>query len=178
MCLEKANLMTDSTPKNQQSWMDQHMQSIIGDGNVSHLKGSGKRLALDEDTHTPETQRMATRVMKENNVLPGWMQMGQDLENERDGLLSRLNRMARTYKGQLADAERAGKSDLILEIEAWWQTACQRVREQVKEYNRRLLTFNITLPQGFEQRLQLQAEDEIRKALTRRDGSIDIRIDS
>lgn len=170
--------MSDDTPKNQQSWMDQHMQSLIGDGNVSHLKGSGKRLVLDEDIHTPETQRMATRLMKDNNVLPPWMQLGRELEDERDGLISRLSRLARTYKGQLADAERAGNTNLILEIEAWWQTACQRVREQAKEYNRRLLTFNITLPQGLEQRLQLQADDEIRKALTRRDGTLDIRLDS
>jgi hypothetical protein len=170
--------MSDDTPKNQQSWLDQHMQSLIGDGNVSHLSGSGKRLALDENTYEPSTMRLANRMMKDNNVLPPWMQLGRELEEEHDNILSRLSRLVRTYQGQLADAKRAGNDALVLEIEAWWQTACQRVREQVQLYNRRILTFNITLPRNFEQRLQLQADEEIRKALTRRDGPLDVRLSS
>src|SRR3954465_13749578 len=100
--------MSDDTPKNQQSWLDQHMQSLIGDGNVSHLSGSGKRLALDENTYEPSTMRLANRMMKDNNVLPAWMQLGRELEEEHDNILSRLSRLVRTYQGQLADAKRAG----------------------------------------------------------------------
>jgi hypothetical protein len=170
--------MSDDGPKNQQSWLDKHMQSLIGDGDVSHLSGSGKRLTLEENPYEPETQRMANRVMKESNVLPTWMQMAQELDDERDSLLSRVSRMARTYRGQLADAERANNSVLALEIEAWWQTVCQRIRENVHEYNRRILTYNISLPAGFEQRLQLNADDEIRAALSRRDSSINVRLNS
>lgn len=154
------------------------MQSLIGDGDVSHLSGSGKRLSLEDNSHVPETQRLANRVMKENNVLPPFMQLGQELDNERDSLLSRVGRLARTYRGQLADAERAGNSVLAVEIEAWWQTACQRVRENVHEYNRRILTYNITLPSGFDQRLQMNADEEIREALTRRDSGIDVRVNT
>jgi hypothetical protein len=170
--------VSNEGPKNQQSWLDKHMQSLIGNGDVSHLGGSGKRLSLDENPYEPETQRMANRLMKDSNVLPTWMQMGHELDDERDSLLSRISGMARTYRGQLADAERAGNNILAVEIEAWWQTACQRIRDNVHEHNRRILTYNISLPSGFDQRLQLNAEEEIRKALSRRDPGIDVRVNS
>jgi hypothetical protein len=170
--------MSNDDPKNQHSWLDKHMQGLIGDGDVSHLSGSGKRLTLDENPYEPETQRLANRMMKDSNILPTWMQMGRELDDERDSLLSRLGRLARSYRGQLADAERAGNSALALEIEAWWKTASQRTREDIREHNRRILTYNISLPAGFDQRLQLNADDEIQKALTRRDTGIDVRINS
>lgn len=170
--------MSDDAHKNQQSWLDKHMQSLIGDGDVSHLSGSGKRLTLDENSHEPESHRLANRLMKDNNILPTWMQLGHELDDERDSLLSRFTRLARTYRGQLADAERAGNNVLVLEIEAWWQTACQRIRENIHEYNRRILTYNISLPSGLDQRLQLQADEEIRKALTHRDIGIDVRLNN
>jgi hypothetical protein len=176
--VERQHTVSDDAPKNQLNWLDKHMQSLIGDGNVSHLSGSGKRLVLDEDSHIPEAHRLANRVMKDNNVLPPWMQLGQELDDERDSLLSRLTRLARTYRGQLADAERANNNTLTLEIEAWWHTACQRVRENIREYNRRILTYNISLPSGLDQRLQLHADEEIRKALARRDMGIDVRLSS
>jgi hypothetical protein len=170
--------MSDDTSKNQQSWLDKHMQSLIGDGNVSHLGGSGKKLKLDDNPYEPETQRMANRVMKENNVLPSWMQMGRELEDEREGILGRLARLARTYRGQIADAERAGNHSLAIEIEAWWKTACVRLREQIQDHNRRILNYNISVPRGFDQWLPLQAEEEIRKALTRRDTGLDVSLSS
>ena len=154
------------------------MQNLIGNGDVSHLEGSGKRLTLDENPYEPETQRLANRLMKDNNILPPWIQMARELDDERDSLLSRLARLARTYRGQLGDAERAGNNVLALEVEAWWKTACQRIRENIHDHNRRILTYNISLPVGFEQRLQLHAEDEIHKALTRRDVGIDVRLNS
>jgi len=170
--------MSDDTSKNQQSWLDKHMQSLIGDGNVSHLGGPGKKLNLDENPYEPQTQRMANRLMKESNILPSWMQMKNELEEERDSILSRLARLARTYRGQLADADRAGNHSLAVEIEAWWKTACVRVREQISDHNRRILSYNISLPRGFDQWLPLQAEEEIRKALTRRDAGLDISLSS
>ncbi|NJR12810.1 hypothetical protein HC776_02835 [bacterium] len=67
---------------------------------------------------------------------------------------------------------------LLLEIDAWWHSACQRIRESIHEHNRRILTYNISLPSGFDQRLVLEAEREIQAALTRRDGYVDISIGS
>lgn len=154
------------------------MESLIGDGDVSHLGGAGKRLSIDENPYEPETQRMANRLMKDNNVLPPWLQLSRELNDERDTLLSRISRLARSYRGQLADAERANNNALALEIEAWWKTACQRIHENVHQHNRRILTYNISLPSGMEQRLQLNAEEEIHKALTRRDIGINVRLNS
>lgn len=170
--------MSDDTAQNRQSWLDKNMQSLIGDGNVAHLGGPGKRLNLDDNPYEPESQRMANRVMKDHNVLPSWIQMARDLDTERDGILLRLARLVRTYRGQLGDAQRANNTAMSLEIEAWWQTAQQSVRDQIKEYNRRILSYNISLPQGFEQRLQLQADEEIQQALNRREAGIDVRLNN
>ncbi len=170
--------MSDDAPKNQQSWLNAHVENLIGDGNVSHLRGAGKRLVLDENPYEPETQRMANRVMKARRRLPTWIQMKQELDETHDGLLSRLSRLVRTYRSQMADAQRANNPALSVEIEAWWKTACQLFRDSAHNYNRRILTYNISVPQGFDQRLLLNADEEINTALQRHDAGVSVRWDS
>ncbi len=49
---------------------EQRIQSAIKDGQLEDLPGSGKPIALDDDTFVPETLRMAYRILKNAGYLP------------------------------------------------------------------------------------------------------------
>lgn len=148
-----------------QSWLDQQMAKLIGDGDMSSVSGAGQPLQLHNDSHIPEDQRLANKIMQDHNVLPSWMQMGKDLDDEQGAIRRRLRLAAKDYRGRLADARRT--HDLALEenTEKMWRITCQRLREDITLYNKRILTYNISLPPSIPQRIPMQAEKEIMNVL-------------
>ncbi len=148
-----------------QSWIDKQISEVIGDGNMAHHAGAGKPLNLGDDELTPADLRLAHKLMKENDLIPPWMQLGQELDADRESLLARVKQYARDYLGRVGDARRANSIILENEAQQRWQNACQRIREDIDAYNRKLLSYNITVPPQIGQRIPLNADTEIKKAL-------------
>ena len=59
-----------------QTYIDEKLQELIGDGDMSAHPMAGKPLNLDEDSHVPEDMRLAYRMMIENDAVPSWMALG------------------------------------------------------------------------------------------------------
>lgn len=148
-----------------QSWLDKQMQEAIGDGDMSNHAGAGKPLNLGNDDLTPADMRLAHKIMKDNGILPTWMQTGKELEDECESILTRIKQYARDYRGRVGDARRANSIIMENEADKRWQAACKRIREDVEAYNRKLLNYNITVPPQIGQRIPLNADAEIKKAL-------------
>jgi hypothetical protein len=148
-----------------QSWLDKQMAKLIGDGDMSATRGAGQPLHLDNDTHVPDDQRLANKIMQDHNVLPAWMQMGKDLDDEQGAIRRRLRQAAKEYRGRLADARRAHDVALEDNTEKMWKFTCRRVSEDITVYNKRLLTYNISLPSNVLQRIPMNVEQEIASAL-------------
>lgn len=49
-------------------------------GEFDDLASAGKPLQLDDDSHIPETQRMAYRILKNAGCLPPEMQLRRDID--------------------------------------------------------------------------------------------------
>lgn len=148
-----------------QTWLDKQVAEAIGDGNMANHAGAGKPLNLGDDELTPADLRMAHKLMKDNDVTPPWMQLGKELETERGSILSRLQQYVRDYRGRVGDARRANSSIMENEADKRWQAACKRIRDDIDAYNRKLLSYNITVPPQIGQRIPLNADAEIKKAL-------------
>ena len=52
----------------------------VARGEFDDLPGAGKPLLLDDDSHIPETQRMAYRILKNAGCLPPEMQLHKDID--------------------------------------------------------------------------------------------------
>ncbi|MCA9885403.1 MAG: DUF1992 domain-containing protein [Anaerolineae bacterium] len=152
--------------KRWESFIDEQVKRAIGDGDMQHLPGAGMPLNLDaNDLNVPEDLRIAYKMMKDNDVAPEWIMTGQELYADKERIERRLQAFAKSYKDRLAEADRVASFILMREADERWQTACDRIRKEVNDYNKKVLNFNISVPPQINQRIPLNADVLIRKAL-------------
>lgn len=147
------------------SWLDQQIQALIGDGNVAHLPNAGRKFDWSkENPHTPEELRLAYKIMRDANVVPEWIALGAELEAQHAAIERLARRAQQDYQARRSEADRRGSSLLQREAEARRTAALQRLNDQITEYNRRLMTFNLTRPAQIPQRVPLTLEGVLQAA--------------
>jgi hypothetical protein len=148
-----------NNPKKHQSWLDKQIEDLIGDGDVSHLPNAGQKFDWSgENPHTPEDMRMAYKIMKDADAQPEWISLGSELEAMREKILKLAVRFHADYVARRDDAERRLSAIYIKEAELRWGAAQERLTEMIKEYNSKLLTYNIIKPPQIEQRVPMTLE--------------------
>lgn len=153
--------MSDEAPERKhQSWLEKQIHDLIGDGDVSHLPNAGQKLDWSgESSYTPPDMRMAYKMMKDANAAPEWIERGQELDAMLEKVLRTAKRFYGDYQQRRDDATRKGSYLLSRDAETRWESAQQRLRALIQEYNSKLLTFNITRPTWVPQRIPLRSED-------------------
>ena len=124
--------------------IDEQIQDAMRKGQFAELPGTGKPLKLDNDSHVPEQMRMANKLMRDNEILPEWMQQGKELDAAREQLLALTQRLLQ--RGLIS-----GDSVAAL-------------RDAAKKYNSRALTYNLKVPQGVTHKRSFNVETELQKA--------------
>lgn len=145
--------------------VDRLVTDAIGDGDVSHLSGAGKKLSLKTDSHTPAECRAAFKIMEDHNVMPDWIATGERLEQAAVALQERIRRAARHYQRELRQARTQPKSVMREIVESNWNRDAKDCLKAVQRYNRDALVYNLTLPSGIPHRRLLQGETLIEQAL-------------
>ena len=145
-----------------QRMVDQQSKEAIGDGDVSHLPGAGKRLQID-DGQTPPELRVAFKIMADNDVKPDWIAEGNALKDKERGLRESLQKNARCYHDAMGMS--ADDPQRLLQAESRWTRFAADFAGDVASYNRETLVYNLKLPPGLPRRKQLRAEDLLARAL-------------
>ena len=145
--------------------VDRLITDVIGDGDVSHLTGAGKRLPSKDETHTPNEWRAAFKMMDDHNVMPAWIATGARLDQVEAALRKQINSRAQQHRRRLALAETTSQATAAVESD--WFRYRGRFLERVESYNREALVYNLTLPRGIPHRQILQGEALIEQALRR-----------
>jgi hypothetical protein len=143
-----------------QTWLDKQVKALIGDGDVPN---AGQKIAWADDSHTPLDMRLAYKVMKDNNVTPEWIAMGEELTLMHEKIMRVINKMREDYQTRLRDARVKSSDVFIKEAETRWQSAQSKIAEMVANYNKQLLTYNITKPPQIEQRIPLSLEELLKQ---------------
>ena len=124
--------MTDSNSRS-----DDPIKRMLEETDVTRLPGVGKPLKLDEDRFTPDDLRMAHKLLKENDLAPDWIVEGRELDAARTKTLTRLREAVR--QKSVTDA----------------------LRDEVVALNKRILTYNLKVPQGVPHKLMIPLEREL-----------------
>jgi hypothetical protein len=122
--------------------IDEQIQDAIRKGQFSNLPGSGKPLKLEDESHVPESLRMAHKILRDNDFVPDWIAQGKELDTARETLIADIHRAVR-------DNRRA-----VLES----------LRETVKKHNSAVLSYNLKVPQGVAHKKHLDFDGEVTKA--------------
>jgi hypothetical protein len=144
--------------------VDQRIQDWLGDGDMSGHPRAGQPLNLDALEGVPEDERMAYKIMKDNDVVPPWLAKGFALRDKHDKIKRRLRQYAADYARRKQAALVRGSYVKEREADERWQSAIAGVRRDIEKYNRELLDYNLMTPSQIGQMVPLDADAEIKKA--------------
>ncbi len=145
--------------------VDRLIGEIIGNGDISHLPGAGKPLALHDDCHTPIEQRTAIKIMQDHDVLPEWITSGKALERNEASLRKEIEARAQRYLHALHTFKRDLKATQMGKTKAEWLRFTADFCERVDTHNRDVLLHNLKVPGGIRHQPILSGEDLIKHAL-------------
>ncbi|HLG73724.1 MAG TPA: DUF1992 domain-containing protein [Chloroflexota bacterium] len=123
---------------------DQKIREAMEEGAFRNLRGQGRPLKLERNPFEPPELHMAHAVLEAAGMSPAWMQERKDLDACVDRAIERLRLAARGPR---------------------WDAAAEDFRRTAAELNRRILTYNLSVPSGGFQRMQVDAEFEIRRLM-------------
>lgn len=147
------------------SLIDEQIEEALRKGQLHHLPGEGKPLKLENDAHVPETLRMAHKLMRDNNVLPDWIEESKGIDRTRADLLARITRAAHSHRGALNDAARSGTPEQARQrVEQHWRETVTGLRDSAKRLNSQILTYNLKVPPGVVHKPHLDFEAELKRA--------------
>lgn len=147
--------------------VDRLIADSIGNGDVSHLPGAGRRLPLTNDPNTPDNLRAAFKIMEDHNVAPEWIETSRRLEDKEAALRSQLETRAQKHKRDLRRVRQETSAARAQAVESKWRRYQRQFLERVERYNREVLVHNLTLPKGIPRRQTLRGELLIEQALQR-----------
>lgn len=153
-----------------QKWqriVDRLIADSIGDGDVSHLPGAGKRLPLNDDPNTPDDLRAAFKIMEDHNVAPEWIETSRRLEAKEAALRSQLETRAQKHNRDLRRVRQEASAAHAQAVDSKWRRYQRQFLERVERYNREALVYNLTLPKGIPRRQTLRGKLLIEQALRR-----------
>lgn len=146
-----------------QSHIDKQVREVIGDGNSSNLPGSGKPLKLEDDSHVPEDMRLANKIMRDNNVIPGWITLGQEIDRSQQTILDKLSRTYARYTERIQTAEQSAEKKAEADARLSWEQSRRRLESEFEKHNRTVLNYNLTIPPGIHPKMILRFEQELKK---------------
>jgi DnaJ homolog subfamily C member 28 len=126
---------------NSSDWIsDERIRAAMGEGKFDNLPGMGKPLNLEDNPHEPEDMRMANSLLRNNDFLPAWMELGKEIDRD-------LEAAHRLYQDQ-RDSRAEARAKFSVTIAA---------------LNRRILDYNLRVPSTVFQRPMLDLQKEIDK---------------
>ncbi len=153
--------MSDNDITRWQSWVDAKWQSLI-DRQIRQAQEEGKLdsaaagrpLRLDDNPYTPADQRLAHKVLKDNNFAPEWIVQRQEIEAREAALRQQVEKAVRAYREALAASalDTAGSEAQRLRARTAFEAARARLAEEAARLNREIVTHNLKVPPGVDQR--------------------------
>lgn len=89
-------------------WAERHIEEALRSGDLDNLSGSGKPLALDDDSHIPSELRAAYRLLKNAGYLPPELAMRKEALEIQD--------LLRTVHEQHPDYQTLNRRLALLEL--------------------------------------------------------------
>jgi hypothetical protein len=133
-----------------ESHIDRAIREATESGSFDHLPGQGKRLDLRNNPLEDPATRLANQIMKDNDVLPGWLQDRKTIEADLELLRDEVKRMWQWYqKGGMTPAN--------------WQKRLESFRQRFAEINSRILTYNLKAPTLQVHMVQVNIDREIER---------------
>ncbi|MCY4436776.1 MAG: DUF1992 domain-containing protein [Chloroflexi bacterium] len=135
--------------------VEERLQTAFAEGKFADLPGKGKPLNLEEDPLADPALWMARHILRNSGMSLPWVEERRRIEKLCAEAAAELARSWSMY-GACESAGHPGAA-----AEARWQKAMADYRERVSALNKRIRTYNLSVPHVRFQRRLIEAEREI-----------------
>jgi DnaJ homolog subfamily C member 28 len=140
------------------------IQEGIEEGKFDNLPGKGKPVVIEEDSSTPQHLRIANRVLKNAGVAPEWIQIRQDILEERNAvcaLFARLQRESSARRDRITSPD--PHDAYFLRCVEWHQRSRAEYLQRLKSVNTSILKYCMSAPQTAEPFSPYNIEKEMKR---------------
>ena len=120
--------------------VEQRLQDAFAKGEFANLPGNGKPLELDEDPLAEPAQWMVRHILRNSGMSLPWVEERQRIKEALALATKRLECSWSAYAG-----DRGGELPSPV-AESRWQKALATFREDASALNRRIRTYNLSVP--------------------------------
>jgi hypothetical protein len=142
----------------------QMMDKAQSEGAFNEAEFHGKPLDLSENPFVPEDQRMAYKIMKDNDVVPEWIGDNREIREAINAARRELERSHARFQDTLRKLANRVDVDAIYARHAAhgnWDIARERFRQEGARINKLIETYNFRVPISQLQRLYFNVEREL-----------------
>lgn len=126
---------------------ERKIQEAREEGAFDNLPGKGQPLNLDEDFSLPFEVRMTSKVLKNANVLPEWIQIRKEIDIEKEAIAKLREKLVsenRTWNAKLASV--SADSPSLRAYALWFAKSRDLYLKHLKSLNTTILKFKLTAP--------------------------------
>lgn len=144
---------------------ERRIQEAIESGAFDNIEGMGKPLADQEDNpFVPEDMRVAFKVLQNSGYAPDWMTLAQEIEDDIERLKWSADYHFKMLRDELAEVGANPYAVKRLRVEMdrlrnLHTKAARQYRQSVEALNRKITTFNQTVPVTSLLKVPLAVED-------------------
>ena len=147
-----------------EEWGDlvsKRIEEAMRRGDFDNLPGRGKPLAKEEDSLVPESQRMAFKLLRNNDLTPDWIAERREVQ----AAVARWREDFRSVVGQAQVAWAGAQDDARREAVAKrWETWLARWEDEIVDLNRRITLLNLKQPINHLEIFKVWLDEELRAA--------------
>jgi len=144
------------------------IQEAMERGDFDDLPGTGKPLRSGVEQFVPGANRLAYKIMKDNDVQPDWINEQKVIAHDFQQAQQKLTRAKRHFDHALKTL--TGRKDVTsirqkFDAEDEWALAKVRFADDIAAVNKKIATYNLKVPGSHLTRDLLNAEQELEKLL-------------
>jgi hypothetical protein len=140
---------------------ERRIQEAIDEGKLDNLPGKGKPLVLEDNPLIPHEQRVMNSILKQNGVLPGWIQLQRDLQKTQKVLMTAEDSFSWTYNRWRQELAVTASWDVADRARKWYDNERKKFIERVESYAQAVRHYDAVAPKSASRPKPFVAEKEV-----------------
>ncbi len=144
--------------------VERQIRRAIEEGKFADLAGAGEPLRLDQNAFEDQTRRMAFHLMKLGEVVPDWVQLGNEIESASDAIQVDIERHGQNMRQERDRMLNDPGMDLRHQLGVLYRKHCSSLRgmrARLIQLRQEIELFNWIAPDSAG-RVAIQVEPEMR----------------
>ena len=131
------------------SLIDKQLAEARERGEFENLPGEGKPFNFEADRLVPLEQRLAYKVMRDNDIQPNWISLQKEIESDVQQAHKKLQRAKRFYQKAFSSLDGRRDIDSVrqrFQAEDQWNAAKEQFRHEITRINKKIASYNLQVP--------------------------------